>query len=86
MNQPYVSPTVVPTSPLHNQPSQNYVPTVVASPAPIVTAVPVQPSQVFQVTIPQGATPGSTLTVTTPNGQQIAVFDRFSSDNYVVDR
>jgi hypothetical protein len=74
MNQPYVSPVVVSTSPFHGQPSQKYVATAVASPAPIVTAIPVPPSpQVFQVTIPEGYTPGSHLTVSAPNGQQISV-------------
>ena len=70
MNQPYVSPALVSVSPIHNQaPKYAY-----ATPAPIVTAIPIQPPpQQLQVTIPEGYPPGSTITVATPNGQQISV-------------
>jgi hypothetical protein len=74
MNQPYISPVIVSTSPIHQQPDGKYYPSAVAAPAPIVTAVPVPPSpQVLQVTIPEGYTPGSTMTVSAPNGHQISV-------------
>lgn len=68
MNQPYVSPVIL-------SPIQSNVKYAVASPAPIVMAVPIpQPPspQILQVTIPEGAMPGSVLTVTGPNGQQIS--------------